>query len=193
MTDFEIYFPTGFTHILDFTGADHILFVAALCLGYSFGQWKKLLMLITAFTAGHSITLALSTLHIIMLPTAFTEFLIALTIFITAVYNIVLARNSFQVSGPVYYLLTLVFGCIHGLGFSALLMSMLGKEQNITGPLFFFNTGLEAGQVIIVCVILLLNYMMAGILRHRQKLWFIAANTVIAFAAITMMVSRIPF
>lgn len=192
MTDFQIYFPTGLTHILDFAGVDHILFVAALCLGYSFKQWKQLLMLITAFTIGHSLTLALSTLHIIMLPQAITEFLIVLTIFVTAVYNIVSNRFRFNLSSIFYYSLTLAFGCIHGLGFSTLLMSMLGKES-ITGPLFFFNSGLEAGQLIIVCVILLINYILTGILRHRQNIWLIVANTAIAFAAMTMMLNRISF
>lgn len=193
MTNFQIYFPTGFTHILDLAGADHILFIAALCLGYSFQQWKKILILITAFTVGHSLTLALSTLHVLAIPQTLTEFLIALTIFITSVCNIVLVRYSFNIPARLYYFLTLTFGCIHGLGFSSLLMNMLGKEQSILGPLFFFNLGLEAGQLIIVGVILLLNYMATSILRHREKIWLIAANTAIAFAAMTMMVNRISF
>lgn len=193
MSNFEIYFPTGFTHILDFAGADHILFITALCLGYRFRQWKKILILITAFTVGHCLTLALSTLHIVSVPQHITEFLIALTIFITAVYNILLARYSFKEPASIYYMLTLAFGCIHGLGFSSLLINMLGKEQSIIGPLFFFNTGLEVGQLIIVGVILLINYMVTSILRHREKIWLIAANTAIAFVAMTMMADRLSF
>lgn len=193
MSDFQIYFPTGFTHILDFAGIDHILFVATLCLGYSLAQWKKLLWLITAFTVGHSITLALSTLKIVLFPQAVTELLIAITILVTAVFNIITARYGCKLSSIFYYSIALSFGCIHGLGFSSLLVSMLGKEQPIFGPLLFFNIGLEAGQIIIVGVILLLNYFMTGILRLRLSIWQFVANTIIAFTAITMIVNRISF
>lgn len=193
MSNFQIYFPTGFTHILDFAGIDHILFVATLCLGNAALQWKKLFWLITAFTIGHSISLALSTLQIIVLPQALTELFIAITILITAVYNIINVWHAYRISSVFFYIITLSFGCIHGLGFSSLLLSLLGHEQSILGPLFFFNIGLEAGQMIIICVILLLNYLLTGILRLRQNIWQVVTNTLIAIVAITMIISRISF
>ena len=147
-----LWFQTGFEHITDLAGYDHMLFLLILCSVYSFRNWDWLI-LITAFTIGHCITLALSVLNIIRLPSSLIEFAIPLTILISAIYRwIQVEKNenkSYQKDQKVYAV-TLLFGLIHGLGFSNMLRSMLGSQADILQPLLFFNLGLEVGQIVIV-------------------------------------------
>ena len=147
-----LWFQTGFEHITDLAGYDHMLFLLILCSVYSFRNWDWLI-LITAFTIGHCITLALSVLNIIRLPSSLIEFAIPLTILISAIFRwIQVEKNenkSYQKDQKVYAV-TLLFGLIHGLGFSNMLRSMLGSQADILQPLLFFNLGLEVGQIVIV-------------------------------------------
>jgi hydrogenase/urease accessory protein HupE len=146
MQNFWLWFSTGITHITDLTGYDHILFLMVLCVPYSFKQSKHLLWLITAFTIGHSISLAISVLGIFSSNTAAVEWLIALSILILAVQNISNFGPNQGASKWVNYGLTTLFGLIHGLGFSTLLRAMLGKTESLAFPLFSFNLGIEVGQ-----------------------------------------------
>lgn len=147
-----LWFQTGFEHITDLAGYDHMLFLLILCSVYSFRNWDWLI-LITAFTIGHCITLALSVLNIIRLPSSLIEFAIPLTILISAIFRwIQVEKNenkSYQKDQKVYAV-TLLFGLIHGLGFSNMLRSLLGSQADILQPLLFFNLGLEVGQIVIV-------------------------------------------
>ena len=147
-----LWFQTGFEHITDLAGYDHMLFLLILCSVYSFRNWDWLI-LITAFTIGHCITLALSVLNFIRLPSSLIEFAIPLTIFISAIFRwIQVEKNenkSYQKDQKVYAI-TLLFGLIHGLGFSNMLRSLLGSQADILQPLLFFNLGLEVGQIVIV-------------------------------------------
>lgn len=194
MTDFGLFFQTGIEHITDvMNGIDHVLFITALCLRYAWTDWKKLLILVTAFTIGHSVTLALSTLNFIRFSRDWTEFLIAFTILITAFYN--LWVKDFKVSPrlPAVYCLAAVFGLIHGLGFSSMLKSMLGKDESIISQLLAFNLGLEVGQLAIVMVILLLSYIFVYILRFNRRELLVFVSGGIAALALQMMIDRIPF
>ncbi|MES2827364.1 MAG: HupE/UreJ family protein [Bacteroidota bacterium] len=168
MQDFSLYFSLGWQHILDWNGYDHILFVMALCGVYALKDWKKILILVTAFTIGHSITLALSIFNILHLNTSLIEFLIPLTILITASGNIIRKRGASKNIKPAYFL-ALSFGLIHGMGFSNYLKSLLGKSTNIAVELLAFNLGLEVGQVIIVLGTLLLSAFLISIV--KIKLW----------------------
>ena len=147
-----LWFQTGFEHITDLAGYDHMLFLLILCSVYSFRNWDWLI-LITAFTIGHCITLALSVLNIIRLPSSLIEIAIPLTILISAIFRwIQVEKNenkSYQKDQKVYAV-TLLFGLIHGLGFSNMLRSLLGSQADILQPLLFFNLGLEVGQIVIV-------------------------------------------
>ncbi len=147
-----LWFQTGFEHITDLAGYDHMLFLLILCSVYSFRNWDWLI-LITAFTIGHCITLALSVLNIILLPSSLIEFAIPLTILISAIFRwLQVEKNenkSYQKDQKVYAV-TLLFGLIHGLGFSNMLRSLLGSQADILQPLLFFNLGLEVGQIVIV-------------------------------------------
>ena len=154
MNDWQIWFVTGIEHILDFSGYDHMMFVCLLVFAYPIKDWKKLLILITAFTLGHSLTLALSVTDVIKLPQQYTELLIILTIIFTAVYLLFTSKNPAK-RGSVIYLIICCFGLIHGLGFSYLLKAMLGTSESIIVPLLMFNVGLEIGQIIVVLLVVL--------------------------------------
>lgn len=167
-----MYLQLGFGHIIDVRAYDHILFIITLCAVYLFSEWKHVLILVTAFTIGHSVTLALASLNIISINPKLVEFLIPLTIFITAVANITTKTTEYSVGLHRFkYFTALVFGLIHGLGFSNYLKSLLGGEMSIVKPLFAFNLGLEIGQIIIVLAILSLASFMMGILHSKKREW----------------------
>jgi hypothetical protein len=190
MQDFPLYFQLGWQHILDWKGYDHILFVVVLCCSYTLPEWRKVLILVTAFTIGHSITLALSVLSLVHINTALIEFLIPVTILITAASNI-LANKTKQKGVPFKYLLALFFGLIHGLGFSNYLKSLLGKSTNILAELFAFNLGLEFGQVIIVLGILILSFIVINLIRIKKWNWTFFLSSAIFGIAFMMAAERI--
>lgn len=166
----ELYFELGWQHIINWDAYDHILFVIALSAIYLLGDWKKVLVLVTAFTIGHSITLALSVLHIIRIPAALIEFLIPVTICVTALSNIIRKEEAPQ-HLQLNYFYALFFGLIHGLGFSNYLKSLLGSQANIVKPLLGFNLGLEFGQIIIVMCILLISTGIVQFGRVKRRDW----------------------
>ncbi len=193
MSEFQLYFLLGKDHILDYAnGYDHILFVLALCAVYVIADWMKILILVTAFTIGHSITLALSTLNIISVNVQWIEFLIPLTIFITAVSNLFrkeasLTQNRVQAN----YFFALFFGLIHGMGFSNYLKALLGKDQNIVTQLFAFNVGLEFGQIIIVGIFLAVSFIAIGIAGADKRDWKMVLSSAIAGISLILMKDRV--
>ncbi|MBP9069626.1 MAG: HupE/UreJ family protein [Bacteroidia bacterium] len=188
MENFWLWFSTGLEHITDLGGYDHILFVTLLSIGYTFSSWKKLVVMITAFTLGHSISLALSVIGNLSINTALIEFLIALSIFITAVYHLRVKENS---NAKWIYMIVVLFGLIHGTGFSYLLKAMLGKEEAIAGPLLYFNLGLEAGQLFIVLAVLSLNLAMSYVKAIPFRVYKIVVVSLIGVIALKMCVERI--
>ncbi len=195
MVDFGIYFGLGREHILDYkNGYDHILFVLALCAVYLIRDWKKILILVTAFTIGHSITLALATLQIISVNTNWVEFLIPLTIFVTAFSNLFRKDDGINKKNiQINYFFALFFGLIHGMGFSNYLRAILGKSESIASPLLAFNLGLELGQIIVVILFLLISYILVDWLRVSRKDWKMVVSSAIAGIAIILMKDRNPF
>ncbi|MFZ4260498.1 HupE/UreJ family protein [Sphingobacterium sp. HJSM2_6] len=190
MSDFSIYFQLGWQHILDFNGYDHILFVLVLCCSYTLKEWKKILILVTAFTVGHSITLALAAFKFVQVNSSWIEFLIPVSILATALYN--LPKRRKQRSVTYLYVITLLFGLIHGLGFSNYLQSLLGKETNIVGPLLSFNIGLEFGQLLIVFFAILLSELMLKIFRVTQRDWSFFLSSAVIGISFIMALERIP-
>lgn len=169
MNDFTLWFTTGLEHIADWKGYDHILFLLALCGVYEWQRWKQLLVLVTAFTVGHSLTLALSVLDVIRPHTAIIEFLIPLTILLTCVYNLRALDTQRAGNFRPNYLLPLFFGLIHGMGFSFLLKSLLGGEADVVWPLLAFNLGVEAGQLLIVVAVLLISLFLTSVFRTKRR------------------------
>lgn len=192
MSIFSLYFNLGLTHILDINGYDHILFVIALCVLYLPRDWRKILIIVTAFTIGHSVTLALATLNIVRINPSFIEFLIPVTIFITALSNIVKKQQNFDPKQiQLNYVFALFFGLIHGLGFSNYLRSLLGRDESIVMQLFAFNLGLELGQIVIVIAFLILSYLFIGIFGVQRRDWRLVVSSAIAGIAFTLMLNAI--
>jgi hypothetical protein len=194
MSEFQLYFILGKDHILDYAnGYDHILFVLALCAVYILRDWKNILVLVTAFTVGHSITLALSTLNVISVNAPYIEFLIPLTIFITAVANLFRKEDNLsQRKVQANYIFALFFGLIHGMGFSNYLKALLGKDQNIIAQLFAFNLGLEFGQIIIVGIFLAVSFIAIDLVGAARRDWKMVLSSAIAGIALIMMKDRMP-
>lgn len=184
-----MYLSIGKDHILDVrNGYDHILFVTALCAVYTLRDWKKILILITAFTIGHSITLALATFSIIPFNSTLIEFLIPVTIFITAISNLFRSEASVnQGNIHINYLFAGGFGLIHGLGFSTLLREMLGKSENIASPLLAFNLGLEFGQIIIVGIFMVLSFIIVDLAGVSRRDWKLIVSSAIAGIALILI------
>jgi hypothetical protein len=189
MSEFQVYFQEGREHILNWKyGFDHILFVVALCALYLLRDWKKVLILVTAFTVGHSITLALAALNIIPVDEALIEFLIPATIFITAVTNLFKNEETIDKANfHINYAYALLFGLIHGLGFSNYFRTILGKERGIVSQLLAFNLGLELGQIIIVVIFLTLTFIFVNLFGVERRGWKLVISSMIAGIALMLM------
>ena len=191
MQDFNLYFELGWQHILDWQGYDHILFVLALCGVYTISDWKKVLILVTAFTIGHSITLALSVFSVLSINTALIEFLIPVTIVITSLLNIV-NKGPKPKGLKIKYALALCFGLIHGMGFSNYLKSLLGKSTNIVWELLAFNVGLEVGQIAIVFAALTISFLLIWIVKIKRWDWTFFLSSAIFGISFIMAAQRLP-
>ena len=192
MNDFTIYFEEGWRHIISKDALDHQLFIIALAAIYLVHDWKKVIVLVTAFTIGHSLTLALSAFDVIRVNSNWVEFLIPLTIVITAL------QNFFKTDGHygryrMQYWLALFFGLIHGLGFANTIRFMLAGDQNIALPLFSFNVGLEVGQLFVVALVLLLSYFVVNTLKLRRKWWVWGLSAIALAVSAYICISRWPF
>jgi len=192
---FSTFLELGFEHILDPNGYDHILFVIALCAIYKLSEWRKVAILVTAFTLGHSVTLALAALDMIRFSPAVIEFLIPVTIFITAVYNVIRKPSdlddnaTFSAKVNLNYAFAAFFGLIHGMGFSNFFKSSLmpGEENLLVQQLLAFNIGVELGQLVIVAVILIASFFAFNIARVRQREWTLFISGAAAGVAITLL------
>ena len=177
MSTFQLYLTLGLQHIADFKGYDHILFIITLCAVYQLRDWKNILILVTAFTIGHSLTLVLATFNIVRISGDLIEFLIPVTILLTAVGNILQKKDSFSKSHHRYkYGLAMFFGLIHGLGFSNYLRSLLSSEDSLAGPLFSFNLGIEIGQLIIVSIFLLFGLLLLNLMKFKNYIIFLRVS-----------------
>jgi hypothetical protein len=192
MDPFGIYFQEGFFNITDLKGIDHILFIAAICLTLDITDLKKIFFAVTSFTIGHSLSLALSIYHLILIPSDIIEWLIPVTIMLA----IPLSIGTKNYAGGSLVQKTIIiglFGIIHGLGFSNYLKTMMGTEANILLPLFAFNTGLEIGQLMIVAFILFLNFTIIRIFKTNQRNWVLFGGGLIFGMASWMCFERWPF
>lgn len=190
MTDFLFYVELGWEHIISLDALDHQLFILVLVAVYFYKDWRKILLLITAFTLGHSATLALSVLDVFRLPSQLVEVLIPLTILFTACDNLAFRKNRLQLM-KINYFLALFFGLIHGMGFANTARLMLAREQNIAMPLLGFNFGLELGQIMVVLVVMFLLFMLTKFLKMSPKYWIIGVSLVAIVLSGQMILERI--
>jgi len=191
MDDFILYFKLGLHHVLDFAAYDHILFLIVLAVVFSFNQWKKALWLITFFTIGHTLTLALAAYGILNVRVDIIEFLIPVTIFITGAFNVLRANKASSGRESLNLFFALFFGLIHGLGFSNYFRSMIGKEEDKFFPLLEFALGIEASQIIIVFGILILGTLLQNFFRVSIRDWVLVCSSIVIGFVIPMMINRV--
>ncbi len=193
MTTFQMYLQLGIEHITDLKGYDHILFLITLMAVYQVKHWKKILILITAFTIGHTTSLVLATFSLIHISTRWIEFLIPATICLTALVNIFQSKADSSKGHHLYkYFMALGFGLIHGLGFSNYLKSLILNEDSIAGPLFSFNLGIEAGQMIIVAGFILLGVISIELFKAKPRDWNLVFSGAGMGVSIILMIERFP-
>ncbi|PRP68144.1 HupE/UreJ family protein [Nonlabens agnitus] len=192
MDNFKFYFLEGFWHVLDLQAYDHILFIILLAVPYLFNGWRKLLLLVTAFTIGHSISLLLVTFGKVSFSSAYIEFLIPVTIAVTALYNIFTAGRRHQNNTPwLTVIIAIFFGLIHGFGFSgAFRMLASGTDDNILLTLTEFALGIEGAQLVIVLIVLILNFIFTGLFRFSKREWAQIISAIIFGIVIPMLIAR---
>jgi hydrogenase/urease accessory protein HupE len=179
MDDFLTNVELGFDHVLDLSGYDHILFLIALAVIFGFNQWRKVLWMVTFFTLGHTLTLALATYEIVVIKAEIIEFLIPITILITAAVNIFRSNNNSSGREKTNLFFALFFGLIHGLGFSNFLKMVLGKGEDKLVPMLEFALGIELAQVVIVLSILVLGTLLQNFFRVSKRDWIVVTSAIV--------------
>jgi hypothetical protein len=192
MNDFVFYFKIGWEHIINKSALDHIFFIAALAAIYMLKDWRQVLILISAFTIGHAITLILSAKNVINVDSALVEFLIPCTIAFTAVSNLFL-KTFTPKSIRINYFLALFFGLIHGLAFAQTLKWIIAEDQSFVVAWLSFSVGLELGQILVVLLILLLAQVFVGFLKMNRRYWTIIVSIVVFILALQMAIVRWPW
>jgi len=188
MHTFVLFFKQGLSHILDLDGIDHLLFILAITVFFSLSQWRKLALLITAFTIGHSITLVLSVYDIFTLPRDIIEQLIPITIIVTCINNFIKVYKPTQINYQLLYTTVLIFGCIHGLAFSNFLKMAFFEDDNLLASLVGFNIGIELGQLIIVGVFLAAIQMaFRGFKKLKHEHVIISCSAIILIFAVKIL------
>lgn len=179
---FLSYLKLGFQHIVDINGFDHLLFVITLCAVYQLKEWRKIVIVITAFTLGHSITLVLASLKIIIPNRHIIELLIPLTILISAVFNLIAEKYELKSAKLwVKYAFALFFGLIHGMSFSSFFTDIMGDATGIVLPLFSFNVGIEVGQFFVISLYYFLIYLIYKLFKtsYKRFAWFFSVLGII--------------
>nr|WP_255749351.1 HupE/UreJ family protein [Pontibacter liquoris] len=180
----------GFHHIFNLGAYDHMLFLLALSAIYTLGDWRKVIALVTSFTIGHSITLALSTFNIIRFDTALIEFLIPVTILFTCITNFFKLKSAAAKQPTIlslHNLMALFFGLIHGMGFSNYLRSLLGRGADTWLQLLAFNVGIELGQMLIVLLLLILGFLTMNLFKAKKRDWIMVISSAAAGIALILM------
>ncbi|WP_306353317.1 HupE/UreJ family protein [Flavobacterium sp. '19STA2R22 D10 B1'] len=191
MSEFWIYFNIGLRHVLDIKAYDHVLFLTALTVPYAFKDWKRVLLLVSLFTLGHTLALVLSVFGVIFIKVNLVEFLILATILITAIFNLFTAgKSSKKESISVAALITLFFGIIHGLGFSNYFKTILGgTATDKIMPLLEFALGIETAQIIVVIIVLILSFIVQSFFRFSRRDWMLAMSAFIIGVVLPMVVA----
>jgi hypothetical protein len=190
MSEFMIYFKIGLSHVLDIDGYDHVLFLIALTVPYAFKDWKRVLLLATLFTAGHTVALILSVYEVIIIKATLVELLIPLTILVTAAFHLFTAGKSGKKESITFVsFVTLFFGVIHGLGFSNYFKTILpGNASDKLLPLLEFAFGIEAAQIIVVIIVLLLSYIVQTFFRFSKRDWTLVMSAFVIGVVLPMII-----
>lgn len=191
MSEFWVYFKVGLHHVLDINAYDHVLFLIALMIPFSFKDWKRVLLLVSLFTIGHTMALILSVYSVIYVNPTLIEFLIPITIIITAIYTLLTAGKTSKNNGNISFMgvTTLLFGVIHGLGFSNYFKSILpGNASDKLIPSLEFALGIEAAQIIVVVVVLVVAYIVQTFFRFSKKDWALVMSAFVIGVVLPMII-----
>lgn len=189
MQEFLIYFNMGLKHVLDIHAYDHILFLIALMIPYAFKDWQRVLFLVSLFTLGHTLALILSVFGIVKIQVNVVEFLIPITILITAIFHLFTAGKSGKKESITFIaFVTVFFGLIHGLGFSNYFNAiMVGSNSDKLFPLLEFALGIEAAQIIVVLVVLIISYLVQTVFRFSKRDWALVLSAFIIGVVLPMI------
>lgn len=184
----------GINHVLDINAYDHVLFLIVLTVPYLFKDWKRVFMLVTMFTLGHTISLLLAVYGAVKISSSIIEFLIPITIFIVALFNVFTSGKGAQKEKVgVLFFSTLFFGLVHGLGFAGEFRMYIGKASSKLIPLLEFALGIEIAQVIIVFLVLFLGYVFQTVFRFNKRDWIMVISAVVIGLVIPMLINNYPF
>jgi len=193
MQNLWFYIKLGLNHVLDFSAYDHILFLAALALPFTFKNWKKVVVLATVFTIAHCLSLALSTYDVLVMNVELIEFLIPVTIIITAIFNFFYMNARAEDKSLLLHILaTTFFGLIHGFGFSNYFKMIVAEEDDKLFPLLGFATGIEISQMLIVLSVLMLAYFVLSLLKIKQIHFVVISSILIILVTIPMLIRTFP-
>ena len=185
---FPFYLQIGFEHISNLAGYDHILFLVALCAVYRLEQWRKIIILVTAFTLGHCVTLVLASTDVVSIRSDIIEFLIPVTILLTALQNVINHRaQPSQSQMRRIYFMALFFGFIHGMGFSNYFRALLMGDGSVLIPLLGFNIGIELGQLLVVAIVLSIAFLVMRVLKVQHRDWNLFVSGAAAGMSLMLM------
>ena len=191
MTEFLLYLKLGLTHVLDWQAYDHVLFLIVLVAAYNFSNWKRIIILVSLFTLGHTVSLLLANFNMVSVSSKWIEFLIPVTILITATYNLgTSGKNNRSEKVGLFYFITLFFGLIHGFGF-ATYFKMISEGNEIL-PLLEFALGVEIAQIIVVAAVLILNFLFQFIFRFSKRDWLLVISSIVIGVIIPMLQNTWP-
>ena len=191
MTEFLLYLKLGLTHVLDWQAYDHVLFLIVLVAAYNFSNWKRIIILVSLFTLGHTASLLLANFNMVSVSSKWIEFLIRLTILITAIYHLgTSGKNNRSEKVSLFYVITIFFGLIHGFGFATYFKMISGGNEIL--PLLEFALGVEIAQIIVVAAVLILNFLFQTIFRFSKRDWVLVISSIVIGVIIPMLQNTWP-
>lgn len=191
MSDFLLYLKLGLTHVLDWQAYDHILFLIVLVAAYNFSNWKRIFILVSLFTIGHTVSLLLVNYSVIAISSKWVEFLIPVTILVAAFYNLLTSgKNNRSEKVGLFYVITIFFGLVHGFGFATYYKMIAGGNEIL--PLLEFALGIELAQIIVVTIVLIFSFIFQSILRFNKKDWVLVVSSIVIGLVIPMLQNNWP-
>ncbi|MUP44922.1 HupE/UreJ family protein [Gramella sp. BOM4] len=180
MSQFWLYFRLGLDHVLDWQAYDHVLFLVVLVAAYGFSTWKRVLWLVTLFTIGHTLALFLSVYEIVRVASNYVEFLIPVTILVTAIFDIITAGKKVQKTNfSLLYITAAFFGLIHGLGFSSYFKMIASASESKFLPLIEFALGIEVAQIIVVLAVMIIGFICQNIFKVSKRDWILVTASIV--------------